>query len=126
MFYLRSKISSLLLAVATAREAKPLNPSHDTSPYRFAFEFEVKFTNLRFQILLTETRTLKMLNLNLRIAQQLLTCSGVGVGGGLHRYASSCKQAGEGLFCSCEAKPKQRKATLYFSFTTFATVALRA
>ncbi|WP_157752386.1 hypothetical protein [Campylobacter rectus] len=46
--------------------------------------------------------------------------------GFLRRCASSCKQTGAGLLCSCEAKPKQRKATLYFSFTTFATVALRA
>jgi len=35
MFYLRSKISS-----------QPSNPSHDTSPYRFMFKFEVKFANL--------------------------------------------------------------------------------
>ena len=45
VFYLRSEISSLLLAVATAREAKHLNSSQDTSPYRLRSNL-VKFVNL--------------------------------------------------------------------------------
>jgi len=39
----------LLLAVATAMEAKPLNPSRDTSPYHFTLKFEVKFANSGFK-----------------------------------------------------------------------------
>ena len=44
----------------------------------------------------------------------LLTCSGVGGGFCLAKLAAA-EQTGAGLLCSCEAKPKQRKATLYFA-----------
>ena len=50
----------------------------------------------------------------------LLKCSGVGGGFCLAKLAAA-EQTGAVLLCSCEAKPKQRKATLYFSFTAFAT-----
>ncbi len=77
VFYLRSEISSLLLAVATAREAKHLNSSQDTSPYRFTLKFEVKFINL------TPSKFTKLATLCVSKAMSPhLTCSGVGEGMG--------------------------------------------
>ena len=72
----------LLLAAASLRSRKLEKSSHDTSPYRFTF----KFANLsRRDPYLENIKCDSNLRcdgakFNLRIAQQLITCSGVGEG----------------------------------------------
>ena len=64
----------------TTDQVAPVVKFESVSPKRKNTSPYLSYIQIWTQILLAETRALKNANLNLRIAQQLITCSGVGEG----------------------------------------------
>ena len=61
--------------------AQPQKSSHDTSPYRFTFKFEVKFANFTHRDPHPENAKFKLATLCVsKAVSPPLTCSGVGEG----------------------------------------------
>ena len=109
MFYLRSKISS-----------QPLNPSHDTSPYRFAFEFEVKFANLNVNFTHRDPhrKNAKFKPATLCVSKAMsppLTCSGVGEGFCVAKLATVSRRERVCLQLRGKAEAKEKGALLRFA-----------